>query len=86
MTTNGTPWKDLRERGCGWCADATVERMTETLREALSLSKTELIEMGAKGREWMRRDFSWEHLAAQMIEVCEWTLGGGAPPECVTLD
>ncbi|HEX8493355.1 MAG TPA: glycosyltransferase [Pyrinomonadaceae bacterium] len=86
VTTSGTPWKNLRERGCGWCADATVERMTETLRDALSLSKRELVEMGAKGREWMRRDFAWERLAAQMVEACEWTLGGGSPPECVALN
>lgn len=86
VTTSGTPWKNLQERGCGWCADMSVERVAEKLREALPLPKRELAAMGAKGREWMRRDFSWGHLAAQMIEVCEWTLGGGSPPECVALD
>lgn len=86
LTTSGTPWKNLSERGCGWCSEATVEQLSETLRAALSLSKRELVEMGAKGREWMRRDFSWEQLAAQMIEVCEWTLNGGTTPDCVTLD
>lgn len=86
VTTSGTPWKSLPERGCGWCTDATVEQLTETLREALSLSSTELSGMGAKGSVWMRRDFTWERLAAQMIEVCGWTLKGGEAPDCVTLD
>ena len=85
VTTTATPWKNLGERGCGWCVDATVEQLAETIRAALSLSKRELAAMGAKGREWMRQDFSWQRLAAQMVEVCEWTLCGGQPPECVTL-
>lgn len=86
VTTSGTPWKNLPEHGCGWCTDATVEQLTATLREALSLSPNELSEMGAKGNVWMRRDFSWERLAMQMIEVCEWTLTGGETPTSVTLD
>jgi glycosyltransferase involved in cell wall biosynthesis len=86
VTTSGTPWKDLQARGCGWCAEANVEQLAQTLCAALSVPKKELIEMGAQGREWMKRDFSWERLAAQMIDVCEWTLGGGAAPSCVVLD
>jgi glycosyltransferase involved in cell wall biosynthesis len=86
VTTTATPWKNLSERGCGWCVDATVEQMTATLREALALPKSELVSMGAKGRAWMRRDFAWEQLAAQMIEVCYWTLHGGTTPACVALD
>jgi glycosyltransferase involved in cell wall biosynthesis len=86
VTTTATPWKNLPERGCGWCVDATVEQMTATLTEALALRKSELVSMGVKGRAWMRRDFAWEQLAAQMLEVCEWTLHGGATPACVALD
>jgi glycosyltransferase involved in cell wall biosynthesis len=86
VTTRGTPWKGLQEKGCGWWAEATFEQLTETLRAALALSTKALAEMGAKGRQWMRRDFSWEQLSAQMIEVCEWTLSGGPPPGCVISD
>jgi glycosyltransferase involved in cell wall biosynthesis len=89
LTTRGTPWKDLRERGCGWCVEATAEQLAATLSEALSLSPTELAKMGARGRQWMRRDFSWPRVAAQMIEVCEWTLGGSSSrstPGCLILD
>jgi glycosyltransferase involved in cell wall biosynthesis len=85
VTTSGTPWKNLPERGCGWYVEATAEQLAVALREALALTKRELDEMGAKGREWMRRDFSWEQLAAQMIEVCQWTLQRGAVPSCVSI-
>jgi len=89
LTTRGTPWKELRERGCGWCVEATAEELTASLREALSLSPEELAKMGASGRLWMRRDFSWQRVAAQMIEVCEWTLDGRSTartPGCLVLD
>jgi glycosyltransferase involved in cell wall biosynthesis len=86
ITTRGTPWKGLEAQGCGWWTEATSEGLAEYLRVALSLSQSELARMGAKGRQWMKRDFSWEQLAAQMIEVCEWTLGGGPAPACVALD
>lgn len=82
----GTPWNGLLEHGCGWWIENRVETLTETLRETLSTPKRELAEMGAKGREWMRKDFAWERLAAEMIEVCEWTLGGGKHPSCVAMD
>ena len=87
VASTGTPWEGLQEHGCGWWTEVSVSALTETLRETLSRSKRELVEMGAKGREWMRRDFAWERLAAEMIEVCEWTLsGGGVPPSCVALN
>lgn len=88
VTTTGTPWKGLQERGCGWWTEAALNPLTETLRQALSLSKRELAEMGAKGRQWMKSDYAWERLAAEMKEVCEWTLAGDGttPPPCVVLD
>lgn len=89
MTTDGTPWEDLMKHGCGWCVKATSESLAESLREAISLSKERLAAMGLRGREWMAQEFSWERLAAQMIEVCEWTVEGTDPssaPACVSLD
>jgi hypothetical protein len=32
--------------------------------------------MGAKGREWMRRDFSWEAVAHEMLDVYRWLSSG----------
>ncbi|HEY0386178.1 MAG TPA: glycosyltransferase, partial [Pyrinomonadaceae bacterium] len=86
ITTRGTPWKGLEEKNCGWWTEATVEKLADALRAALSLSNVELARMGAKGRQWMARDFSWAQLASQMLEVCRWTIDGGPAPACVALD
>jgi hypothetical protein len=37
--------------------------------------------MGAKGRAWMERDFSWMRVAGDMLDVYSWlTKSTGAPP------
>ena len=41
----------------------------DALRAATSLDPTELRAMGARGRQWMQRDFSWEHVASKMAEL-----------------
>ena len=86
ITTTGTPWRGLPENDCGWWIERDERSIETALREAMSLTKAELSEMGARGRDWMARDFSWQRIAAQMKEVCEWTLGGGPTPGCVTLN
>jgi glycosyltransferase involved in cell wall biosynthesis len=83
ITTCGTPWEGLKEHGCGWWVEANGAALGEAVREALSLPERELALMGEKGRRWMSLDFNWERIAAQMVRVCEWTLGGGQPPGCV---
>jgi glycosyltransferase involved in cell wall biosynthesis len=60
----GTPWSRLEEMGCGlWVSNeedqlaAAIDRIGEmTLRE-----------MGARGRDWMVRDFSWQTVADRMM-------------------
>ena len=41
--------------------------------------------MGARGRDWMARDYGWDRLAARMIEAYEWVLRGRPTPapDCV---
>lgn len=83
LTTRGTPWKDLVGKGCGWHVETTEKALGEALREALGLPPPALRRMGARGREWMARDYSWSVIGEQMFKVCEWMHGGGAPPPCV---
>ena len=39
--------------------------------------------MGAKGREWMRQDFSWERVARDMLEMYLWLAREAEPPSTV---
>ena len=42
LTTTAAPWSILRERGCGWWVDATVDGIAEGLRQATSLDSETL--------------------------------------------
>lgn len=69
LTTKGTPWSTLPGMGCGWWVDATVDGLEQGLRQATLLHTNELQEMGAKGRAFMRENFSWKQVAERMISM-----------------
>lgn len=86
ISTKGAPWAGLAAQQCGWWIDHGPEAMAAALREAMSLSPDERAAMGARGRAWMARDFGWDGIAAQMIDVYRWLLNGGVPPSTVRMD
>jgi len=83
VTTTGTPWAKLRDHNCGWTVPADVCGLEMALREAFSLPPSQLSAMGARGRLWMQREFSWQRVAADFERAYSWIIGGGSPPEFV---
>jgi glycosyltransferase involved in cell wall biosynthesis len=51
--------------------ETSVEGIAEGLRRMMALSDAERKEMGRQGCEWVRREFSWESVARQMVEAYE---------------
>ncbi|HHJ20510.1 MAG TPA: glycosyltransferase [Gammaproteobacteria bacterium] len=80
IVTKGAPWQGLERENCGWWIDIGVEPLVTALDEALSLSPERLAQMGRNGREWMKRDFSWEKNARDMVVFYEWLIQGGDKP------
>jgi len=66
IVSKGAPWSGLEKKKCGWWIDIGVEPLTECLREALTKSSEELFEMGTRGRQWMKHDFSWDRIGKMM--------------------
>jgi glycosyltransferase involved in cell wall biosynthesis len=85
VTTNKTPWgselaqgdrrkeiadrgsMNLELRGCGVICEVTD--LKRGLERMLQFSDKEREEMGARGREWMREEFSWEAGAETILEA-----------------
>jgi glycosyltransferase involved in cell wall biosynthesis len=74
LTTTGVPWPMIEERGCGWSVNATVDGIREGLRVATSSDPAALRAMGEKGREFVRREFAWTHIARRFIDTYEMLL------------
>jgi hypothetical protein len=75
----------LAREGCGWWIDQGVEPLAATLAETLVMKREALQAMGAKGRAWMSRDFSWERVAHDMLNLYWWLSSGGEVPSTVRL-
>ena len=71
LTTSAAPWSIVRERGCGWSVDATVDGITEGLRQATGLDSEALRDMGKKGRALVVEKFSWKSIADLMLSMYE---------------
>ena len=83
IVTKGAPWAGLQEHRAGWWIDFGVDPLVHALRQALASAPEQLAAMGARGREWMIRDFSWDVVGAKMAETYRWLNGQRPKPEWV---
>ena len=68
VTSKGTPWARVTEIDCGLWVDNDAETLAGAIRQ---MQKMPLREMGERGREWMKREFSWPKIAEQMTQQYE---------------
>ena len=80
ISTKGAPWSRLDSEGCGWWIDQGIEPLATTLARAMVLPRVTLKAMGDKGRHWMAREFSWDRVARDMLDVYQWLARGAEPP------
>jgi glycosyltransferase involved in cell wall biosynthesis len=86
ICTKGAPWAGLEVNRCGWWVDHGKDALTRGLVDAMSKAPDELAAMGARGRAWMIKSFSWRSIAMEMSAVYAWLSGNGSLPRCVHLD
>jgi glycosyltransferase involved in cell wall biosynthesis len=63
--------------GAGLVVPATVDGLTEGLRDLLSRGPGELARMGQQGRRWVRTDYSWPGLVERLVDVYGQLVGKG---------
>ena len=83
LTTENTPWHRINELNIGRCIPGDAGNLAEALQLLCGLSDATLLAMGAEGRRWMEREFSWSRVASEMCTVYDWVLGLGPQPQCV---
>lgn len=81
ISTRGAPWRGLEENRCGWWIDHGADPLAATLDQAMAMPRDTLHEMGARGRNWMAAEFSWDRVAADMERVYRWCAGGERPDD-----
>lgn len=64
IVSRETPWKAVEDKQCGLWVDNTPESLARAIR---SIRQMRLAEMGKRGWEWMKAEFSWESIGAEML-------------------
>jgi glycosyltransferase involved in cell wall biosynthesis len=86
IASRGAPWAGLELEGCGWWVNHGVEAFATAIEGATGEGAARLAAMGARGRAWMARDFSWPRVARDMLALYRWLQQGGTPPKTVRVD
>lgn len=83
VTTTATPWGEFSrtkaQRGQGtegdaekdlglWIVEPGVDGLTKGLMAVMDLSDAQRVECGARGAEWIRREFAWESIGEKFLE------------------
>ena len=75
VATHGTPWGQLAEHGCGWWVEPTSEALAVVLSDAVDLVAADRHAMGLRGREYVRKAFSWDGIGLMTAQLYDWVLG-----------
>jgi len=65
--------------------ETSVESVAAGLSQLFVMSDTERDEMGQRGRELVKTNFTWAKIAEEMHTVYQWILDGGTTPKSVYL-
>lgn len=71
IVSKGAPWSGLEHERCGRWVDFGAKSLFYALREMMDLDEGTRYEMGARGRIWMKRDFTWQAIAKQSRDAYE---------------
>ena len=85
IVTKGAPWSGLENHRAGWWIDIGIDPLVACLEQTLALPAARLAEMGRAGREWMKKDYSWDRVGIQLSIAYRWLLQGGETPPWVKL-
>jgi glycosyltransferase involved in cell wall biosynthesis len=66
LTTTRTPWHRIDTMGCGACIQLDTADLSA---EILQLLDQDLPTMGARGRAWMRQEFSTQTMVQQFVQL-----------------
>ncbi len=76
ITTTGTPWKQLQEVNAGRYVAPSIAELDKAIGELLEMSEVELLEMGKRGRELIKKYYTWDIAANKMASVYKCIIEG----------
>lgn len=75
ITTTGAPWEEINTWRCGWWVAPGVDGIAGALVAAMNTPRGELNEMGRRGMQLVRENYSWERIGRSAREMYQWIIG-----------
>lgn len=69
ITTKGAPWEDVKTWKCGYWIDRTEENLRLALLQMMSLTSTQLQDMGHNGRKLIEEKYSAKAMADTLMKI-----------------
>ncbi|MFA5057688.1 MAG: glycosyltransferase [Opitutaceae bacterium] len=69
LVTDATPWAEVAEQNAGWCVP--WDHYGRTLRQAVAEPSDQLEQRGARARDWVLANHSWEQTARRLLAFYE---------------
>ncbi|MGE5490054.1 MAG: glycosyltransferase [Actinomycetota bacterium] len=66
IASQGTPWSEVEAEECGLWVGNEPDALAEAIQRIRAMA---LPDMGARGRQWMIREFRWNGLARRMLDI-----------------
>lgn len=85
ITTTGTPWEELNEKGIGWCIELSHENLVNALSGAINLGTEALFDMGQRGSQHIRNTYQYTEVASKNEAVYDWIVNGKEKPSYLIL-
>jgi len=86
IVTKGAPWANVEVKKCGLWVDTSVKGIEDGLLYLMGLTDAERREMGFRGREWMRSDFSWQRQGEKADAMYNWLFNPTGINELILID
>ena len=67
LTTEGTPWKCLKDINGGIIINFSEKNLTEGLRKLLEMKNNDLMKMGSNGRNYLKEKFAMDNVIKDYI-------------------
>jgi glycosyltransferase involved in cell wall biosynthesis len=78
ITTTGTPWSEIVARRCGWYIRPMVDELKQVIAEVTHTDPNLLRQMGARGREYVRANFTLPVVRQALLSMYRTAIHGRA--------
>ncbi len=79
ICSKGAPWSGISDHDCGLWVEIGSVPLYNSLRSLMLLPPSILRDMGARGREWMLREFCWDIIAKKILREYQIILDDYSP-------